>query len=100
MLNLGKWTTLIVSIVVNIYSTCGSEVLTNHWLVTLDGEGGIDAAKAVAKRTGFTYVSPVCFRRCNVNSNLKVTRKQSLVVSCKPLKMNPWKTINHSGLYV
>lgn len=61
MLNFGKWTSLILSIVVNIYLACGTEVLTNHWLVQLEGDGGIDAAKEVAKRTGFTYVSPVCW---------------------------------------
>lgn len=60
MVNLGKWTSIIVSIVINIYLACGTEVLTNNWLVELDGEGGIDAAKAVAKRTGFNFVSPVC----------------------------------------
>ncbi|XP_076099086.1 neuroendocrine convertase 2-like [Mytilus galloprovincialis] len=59
MVNLGKWTSIIVSIVINIYLACGTEVLTNNWLVELDGEGGIDAAKAVAKRTGFNFVSPM-----------------------------------------
>lgn len=43
----------------SLTSTCSREVLTNQWLVELDGDGGIEAAKLVAKRTGFTYVAPV-----------------------------------------
>ncbi|KAL5008533.1 hypothetical protein ScPMuIL_014114 [Solemya velum] len=38
--------------------TCSEEVLTNHWYVELH-EGGEDNAIKVAKRTGFSYVSPV-----------------------------------------
>lgn len=60
MLYFGKWTSLVLFIVINLHVVSGIEVLTNHWLVELEGEGGIDAAKAVAKRTGFTFVSPVC----------------------------------------
>jgi hypothetical protein len=30
MLNFGKWTSLILSVVFNIYLACGTEVLTNH----------------------------------------------------------------------
>ncbi|KAJ8308813.1 hypothetical protein KUTeg_013687 [Tegillarca granosa] len=43
----------------SLTSTCSREVLTNQWLVELDGDGGIEAAKQVAKRTGFTYVAPL-----------------------------------------
>lgn len=35
------------------------EVLTNSWLVELEAPGGARVARDVAKRTGFTYVSPV-----------------------------------------
>lgn len=38
--------------------TCSEEVLTNHWYVELH-EGGEGNAIKVAKRTGFSYVSPV-----------------------------------------
>ena len=41
------------------WSTCSQEVLTNHWYVELDGEGGVDRAIEVAKRSGFTYIGPV-----------------------------------------
>lgn len=44
-------------------ATWSKEVLTNHWYVELDGDGGIEAAKQVAKRTGFTYIGPVSI--CN-----------------------------------
>lgn len=37
----------------------GQDVVTNHWYVQLHGHGGVDVAKAVAARTGFSYVSPV-----------------------------------------
>lgn len=40
-------------------TTWCKEVLTNHWYVELDGDGGVESAKLVAKRTGFTYVGPV-----------------------------------------
>jgi hypothetical protein len=36
-----------------------SEVMTNQWLVQLSDDLGPDAAKLVAKRNGFSYVSPV-----------------------------------------
>ena len=39
-------------------TSCSQEVLTNSWLVEIS-EGGEDAAREVAKRAGFTYVSPV-----------------------------------------
>ena len=42
------------------WSTCSQEVMTNHWYVELDGEGGAGRAMEVAKRSGFTYVGPVC----------------------------------------
>ena len=41
------------------WSSCNQEVLTNHWYVELDGEGGAERAMEVAKRSGFTYVGPV-----------------------------------------
>lgn len=35
------------------------EVVTNQWLVQLKGGLGEEAARLVAKRNGFSYVSPV-----------------------------------------
>lgn len=35
------------------------EVSTNHWYVELGGNGGIEAAKQVASKTGFSLVAPV-----------------------------------------
>lgn len=52
--------TVILGILYLGFSTTWSkEVLTNHWYVELDGDGGVESAKLVAKRTGFTYVGPV-----------------------------------------
>lgn len=39
-------------------TTCSQEVITNSWLVEIS-EGGEEAAREIAKRSGFTYVSPV-----------------------------------------
>jgi len=45
--------------------TVGSqEVLTNSWLVEIS-QGGEEAARDVAKRAGFTYVSPVSHANAN-----------------------------------
>ena len=35
------------------------DVLTNHWLVELNHEGGERVARNVAQDTGFTFVGPV-----------------------------------------
>jgi len=37
----------------------GSDVMTNHWHVHLKGDLGKETAMTVAKRNGFSYVSPV-----------------------------------------
>ena len=40
--------------------TCAApEVMTNTWLVRLHGDPGVEVAKSVAARNGFSYVSPV-----------------------------------------
>lgn len=39
-------------------TSCEQEILTNNWLVEITG-GGEAAARDIAKRAGFTYVSPV-----------------------------------------
>lgn len=35
------------------------DVLTNHWLIELNHEGGERVARSVAADTGFSYVAPV-----------------------------------------
>lgn len=40
-------------------SVCEREVTTNQWMVELNGEGGLNKAIEVAKRTGFTVIGPV-----------------------------------------
>jgi proprotein convertase subtilisin/kexin type 2 len=42
-----------------VVTTQAIEVVTNQWLVRLNGNPGAEMAKMVAKRNGFTYVSPV-----------------------------------------
>ncbi|ESP02909.1 hypothetical protein LOTGIDRAFT_212426 [Lottia gigantea] len=67
MINLIIWKYRTILAVVVLFSFFGSqqtvgepvEVLTNQWLVELDHPGGPAMAKQIAKRTGFSYVSPV-----------------------------------------
>ena len=40
-------------------SQCANDVMTNHWYVELHDGVGPQMAAQVAKRTGFSYVSPV-----------------------------------------
>ena len=45
-----------------VAATYGREVMTNSWFVRLNGDHGADVAKDVAKRNGFSFVSPVSLR--------------------------------------
>ncbi|XP_064600512.1 neuroendocrine convertase 2-like [Liolophura sinensis] len=40
-------------------SQCSKEVMTGDWYVEMHGDGGVEMAHLIAKRTGFKYVSPV-----------------------------------------
>lgn len=42
-----------------VVSVYGDRVMTNSWLVKLNGEHGARVAREVALRNGFQYVSPV-----------------------------------------
>ncbi|VDI60990.1 Hypothetical predicted protein, partial [Mytilus galloprovincialis] len=71
---------------------CGTEVLTNNWLVELDGEGGIDAAKAVAKRTGFNFVSPMLGSQREfhfTHSAVPHIRSRRSIIHTRKLKAHP-----------
>lgn len=57
MLLLGAVVTLLVFLDHQVIAN--TEVMTNQWLVRLHDDLGSDAAKLVAKRNGFSYVSPV-----------------------------------------
>lgn len=50
---------LFLLILVALPSSNGIEVMTNHWYVQLHGNPGVETAKQVAKRNGFSYVGPV-----------------------------------------
>ncbi|XP_052829695.1 neuroendocrine convertase 2 [Octopus bimaculoides] len=45
--------------IAEVQSIGSDEVITNSWYVQLHGEGGIPVAKELAKRSGFTYISPI-----------------------------------------
>jgi proprotein convertase subtilisin/kexin type 2 len=47
-------------LLLGVLAVCsGREVITNDWLVHLHGSPGHDVARLVAKRNGFSYVSPI-----------------------------------------
>lgn len=56
-----------------IYCHASDEVITNSWYVQLHGNGGIPLAKQIAKRSGFTYISPI------LNSNTEFHFKHNAV---------------------
>lgn len=56
-----------------IYCHGSDEVITNSWYVQLHGNGGIPLAKQIAKRSGFTYISPI------LNSNTEFHFKHNAV---------------------
>ena len=45
----------------------GIEVMTNNWYVQLHGNPGVETAKQVAKRNGFSYVGPVSISTLSVD---------------------------------
>jgi hypothetical protein len=53
------WGTWALLAAVAALGLASPEVATNQWLVQLKGGLGADTAKLVAKRNGFSFVSPV-----------------------------------------
>lgn len=75
------------------WSTCSQEVLTNHWYVELDGEGGVDRAIEVAKRSGFTYIGPVLGSDTEfhfVHNAVPKSRTKRSIVHTRKLKSHPF----------
>jgi len=52
-------TVVIMAMVHSVVHTAKEDVMTNQWHVHLVDDLGKDAAMKVAKRNGFSYVSPV-----------------------------------------
>jgi len=65
-----QWPGLMTMVVVvmamaqSVVQSAGEDVMTNQWQVNLVDDLGNDAAMKVAKRNGFSLVSPVSIRSC------------------------------------
>ncbi|XP_067681531.1 neuroendocrine convertase 2-like [Haliotis asinina] len=69
------------------------EVLTNSWLVELEAPGGARVARDVAKRTGFTYVSPVLNSQTQfhlIHKGVHHARSKRSVPHTRLLKAHPY----------
>ena len=74
-------TALLVAVIVSASQAKTNEVVTNDWYVQLHGNPGQDIAKVVAKRNGFSYVSPVSIFSTPPPSPLTISLSLSLSLS-------------------
>jgi len=92
-----RWvlTVSIIGVLVGLAGTVVGEegdIVTNHWHVHLNGEHGKEAAKLVAKRTGFSYVSPVLGSDSEfhfIHRLVPHTRKRRSIAHTRHLKNDP-----------
>ena len=61
------WGTWALLAAVAALGLANPEVATNQWLVQLKGGLGTETAKLVAKRNGFSFVSPVSTHAISVD---------------------------------
>ncbi|KAK3092259.1 hypothetical protein FSP39_000444 [Pinctada imbricata] len=82
----------IAVICLSFSTTCSKEILTNNWYVELDGDGGIEAAREVSKRTGFNLVGPLLGSSNEfhfVHSAVPNIRSKRSIVHTRKLKAHP-----------
>lgn len=99
MVEIESWISKVYCVVLSLacfsiisLTSCDQEVLTNSWLVEIS-EGGEAAARDIAKRAGFTYVSPVLGSDTEfhfVHNAVPKSRFRRSVLHTRKLKSHPF----------